>query len=102
MNMTSEDTPVAPEQAPEEQPKFTEAQLKKMQENLRRMQNDPEMMRRFQNMQRRDMEFDELMKMTPERRSALLFHGQCVLSYYEKERAKERDKRERHKEQQAA
>lgn len=102
MNMTSEDTPVAPEQAPEEQPKFTEAQLKKMQENLRKMQNDPEMMRRFQNMQRRDMEFEELMKMEPERRSALLFHGQCVLDYYWRENLKARDKREREKEQKAA
>ena len=54
------------------------------------------------NMQRRDMEFEELMRMEPERRSTLLFHGQCVLDYYWRENLKVRDKREREKEQKAA
>ena len=55
--------------------------------------NNEAFKRQLMNCWRRDQEYNAVMEMSPEKRSALLFQGVCSLAYAEKKRRENAEKR---------
>lgn len=82
MNMTSEENLNDASQQPPEAPAVLPDNYNDFKERLAKLQQDPEFLRMMQNRQRAQREFNQIMAMTPEERSALLFAGQTRLMFY--------------------
>lgn len=86
MNMTSEETIVEPEvqetaeQVASPTPTNGKQQMFRMLQRISKMQQDPEKMRIITNHQRVQNEYNQLIGMNPDQRSAILFHGHCILT----------------------
>ena len=96
MNMTSEEpiienTPPATEENAKDTPaKMSGRNVFRMMQKINKMRENPDTMRRVANFRRAQAEFNNLMSLSPEQRSRILFTGQVYLM----SRGKNKNKRE--------
>lgn len=96
MNMTSEEpiienTPPSTEENAKDTPaKMSGRNVFRMMQKISKMRENPDTMRRVANFRRAQAEFNNLMSLSPEQRSRILFTGQVYLM----SRGKNKNKRE--------